>query len=67
VCCDGCGEELWSSLVGVAMATREVRELRRRTPRTHAVEHEARDAIIVAFGDRAVAFERRTFRLLGPA
>jgi RNA polymerase sigma-70 factor (ECF subfamily) len=63
--CSPCGEELWSSLVGIAMAVPQVRALRRREPRTHATEVETRDAVTVAFGPRRVTFDRRTFRLLG--
>ena len=62
--CSSCGEELWSSLAGVAMADPEVRAVRRREPRTHAVQTETRDSVVVAFGQRRVAFDRRTFRLL---
>jgi RNA polymerase sigma factor (sigma-70 family) len=62
--CSSCGEEVWSSLVGVAMAAREVRELRRRVPRTRAQTEERRDAIVVRFAERQVAFDRRSFRLL---
>jgi RNA polymerase sigma-70 factor (ECF subfamily) len=63
--CATCGEELWSSLAGVAMAIPEVRALRRREPRVHATERDAGDAIVVSFGPRHIAFDRRTFRLLG--
>jgi RNA polymerase sigma-70 factor (ECF subfamily) len=62
--CDQCGEELWSSLVGVGMADRAVRELRRRAPRTQAVEREERGAVVVAFGEHDVAFDSATYRLL---
>ena len=63
--CASCGEELWSSLAGVAMATPEVRALRRREPQAHATQSETREAVVVAFGKRCTAFDRRTFRLLG--
>jgi RNA polymerase sigma-70 factor (ECF subfamily) len=62
--CSSCGEELWSSLAGVAMSTPEVRALRRRAPRAHAEHTETRDSIVVGFGPRRVDFDRRTFRLL---
>src|SRR4051812_27621454 len=62
--CVACGEELWSSLVGVAMAMPAVRDLRRRTPRTHASILETRGEVVVRFGGVDVAFERPTFRLV---
>jgi RNA polymerase sigma-70 factor (ECF subfamily) len=65
--CDACGEELWSSLVGVAMAAPEVRALRRREPRVHAVVTTGADAFVVAFDALRIAFDRRTYRLLGAA
>jgi RNA polymerase sigma factor (sigma-70 family) len=64
VSCDRCGEQLWSSLVGVALADRGVRWLRRRAPRTPAVEREERSTVVVSFGDRDVAFDSVTHRLL---
>jgi hypothetical protein len=63
--CASCGEELWSSLVGIAMAVPEVRALRRRDRRAHAEQTESRDVMTVAFATCRVAFDRRTFRLLG--
>jgi RNA polymerase sigma factor (sigma-70 family) len=62
--CATCGEELWSSLVGVAMAMPAVREVRRRAPRTAASLVETRGEIVVRFGDVDTAFERPTFRLI---
>jgi len=64
VSCGRCGEELWSSLVGVALGDRAVRELRRRAPRTSAVEREERGALVISFADREVAFDPLTHRLL---
>jgi RNA polymerase sigma-70 factor (ECF subfamily) len=63
--CTSCGEELWSSITGVAMAVPAVRALRRKEPRTHAVHTESRDVVTVGFGSCLVHFDRRTFRLLG--
>lgn len=62
--CSACGEELWSSLVGVAMAMPAVRALRRRDPRVAAVVVESRGEIVVRFGGVDVAFERPTYRLV---
>jgi hypothetical protein len=65
--CHACGEELWSSLVGVAMAMPEVRELRRRRPRVSAALVETRDTIAVRFGPAETTFARGGFRLLRAA
>lgn len=65
--CARCGEELWSSLVGLAMAMPDVRALRRREPRATATVASRRDAVVVRFGSVETAFERPTFRLRGTA
>lgn len=65
--CDCCGEEVWSSLVGVAMAMPEVRAARRREPRATAVVTTRRDAVVVRFGAVETAFERPAFSLRGVA
>jgi RNA polymerase sigma-70 factor (ECF subfamily) len=65
--CVRCGEELWSSLVGVAMATPDVRALRRREPRAAATLTTERQAVVVRVGEVATAFDQRSFRLLGVA
>jgi hypothetical protein len=65
--CAGCGEELWSSLVGIATAAPEIRALRRRNPRTSATVRETREAVIVDVGEHSVGFDGRSFRLLGRA
>jgi RNA polymerase sigma factor (sigma-70 family) len=67
VCCEACGEELWSSLVGVAMAAPEVRALRTRQPRVHAVVAVDAGTVVVAFDSLRVAFDPRTHRLLSAA
>ena len=72
VTCANCGEEVWSSLIGLATTVSEVVALRRRSPRA-AVQGERVDgeAIVVRIGhggDRVdVAFDLRTFRLLRAA
>jgi RNA polymerase sigma-70 factor (ECF subfamily) len=63
--CGRCGEELWTSLVGVAMAMPEARAVRRRAPRTAATVAQRREAVVVRFGDTETAFDRTSFRLLG--
>jgi RNA polymerase sigma-70 factor (ECF subfamily) len=65
--CERCGEELWTSLVGVAMALPQVRELRRREPRTRASLAEAANRLVVRFGPLEAVFDRPSFRLLGTA
>src|SRR4051812_6563138 len=45
--CGGCGEEVWSSLVGLASALPEVRALRRRAPRAAAGERVDGEAVVV--------------------
>jgi hypothetical protein len=71
--CSSCGEELWQSLGGLALATPEVRHLRRAQPRTRALpEREDAGAVVIRFeppGGRGVdaAFDRTSFRLLGVA
>ena len=68
--CDGCGEEVWSSLVGLAGGLPAVRELR---PRRLVQVREERGLIAVVHGSlgggRAVevAFDRATYALLGAA
>jgi hypothetical protein len=68
--CDACGEEVWSSLVGLADAHAAVRELR---PRRLVDVHEERGVVRVVHGsvDGArtveVAFDRTTYALLGVA
>lgn len=61
--CARCGEELWSSLVGIAMAMPDVRALRRCEPRATATVSAGRDAVVVRFGAAETVFERPTFRL----
>ena len=61
--CARCGEELWTSLVGIAMATPEVRDLRRREPRATARLTADREAVAVRFGEVVTAFDRASFRL----
>jgi RNA polymerase sigma-70 factor (ECF subfamily) len=68
--CDVCGEELWSSLVGLASALPDVRELGRR--RLVAVRAERSVVAVVqesVDGGRTVevAFDRGTHALLGAA
>jgi ribosomal protein S27E len=68
--CSFCGEELWSSLAGLASALPAVRELR---PLRLLAVQEARGVVVVVQasldGSRAVevAFDRNTFALLGVA
>lgn len=68
--CGMCGEEVWTSLAGLAAAEPLVRELRRRRV---AGTREERGALLIVHqsldGARTVttAFDRRTFRLLGSA
>jgi hypothetical protein len=64
VACARCGEQLWTSLVGVALATREVRALRRRVPRAAARQRDEPDAIVISFGEVEVAFAHGTHRLV---
>jgi hypothetical protein len=47
------------------MAAPEVRALRRREPRVHAVVSTEADAFVVAFDSLRIAFDHRTHRLLG--
>jgi len=68
--CDGCGEEVWSSLAGVAAALPAVRELR---PQRLVEVREARNVVAVVQasvdGSRTVevAFDRATYAFLGAA
>lgn len=68
--CGACGEEVWSSLIGLAGALPDVRELR---PRKLVDVREERDVVAVVQasldGDRVVkvAFDRATYALLGAA
>jgi RNA polymerase sigma-70 factor (ECF subfamily) len=68
--CEGCGEEVWSSLVGIASALPKVRELRLR----RLVEvRDVRNVVSIVHGavdggrTVEVAFERGTHALLGAA
>lgn len=63
--CGRCGEELWTSLVGVAIAVPEVQAVRRREPRVTATVDARPEAVVVRFGDVETAFDRRSFRLRG--
>jgi RNA polymerase sigma-70 factor (ECF subfamily) len=63
--CSRCGEELWSSLVGITMALPDVRAIRRREPRTVATVATGREAVVVRFGAVETAFEQPSFRLRG--
>ncbi|HJU36894.1 MAG TPA: sigma-70 family RNA polymerase sigma factor [Gaiellaceae bacterium] len=68
--CGGCGEEVWSSLVGIANGLPSVRELR---PRRLVQVREERGLIAVVHGSLGggrtveVAFDRATYALLGVA
>jgi hypothetical protein len=73
--CPACGEELSTSLGGLALVLPETRRLRRQRPRTRAVpDREAswagREALVVGYRDDAsgdgvdVFFDRETTRLL---
>lgn len=73
--CDGCGEQLTSSLGGLVLTLPQTRELRARRPRLHAVPSRpevvhGRDAVVVSYrddvsGDRIEAvFDDATSRLL---
>jgi RNA polymerase sigma-70 factor (ECF subfamily) len=63
--CPRCGEEVWTSLVGVAMATPEVRALRRREPRAAARVTVEREAVVVRFRDVVTTFDHGSFRRRG--
>ena len=68
--CDVCGEEVWSSLVGLAGALPEVRELRsRRLIEVRDVQNVVSIVHGAVDGGRTVevAFERGTYALLGAA
>jgi RNA polymerase sigma factor (sigma-70 family) len=68
--CHACGEEVWSSLLGLAGALPAVRELR---PRRLVHVREERNAVAVVQGSVdgsrtvEVAFDRATYALLGTA
>jgi hypothetical protein len=73
--CPACGEELSTSLGGLALVLPETRQLRRQRPSTRAVpDREAswagREALVVGYRDDAsgdgvdVFFDRETTRLL---
>ncbi|HEY6961651.1 MAG TPA: sigma-70 family RNA polymerase sigma factor [Gaiellaceae bacterium] len=70
--CRACGEEAWTSLTGLAHAVPDAVALRRRAPRAAAQpERIDGDAVVVRIAHGAdgvdVAFDRRTYRLLGAA
>jgi RNA polymerase sigma factor (sigma-70 family) len=68
--CEACGEEVWSSLVGLAAALPEVRELRtRRLIEVRDVQSVVSIVHGAVDGGRTVevAFERGTYALLGAA
>ena len=68
--CEACGEEVWSSLVGLAGALPEVRELRsRRLIEVRDVQNVVSIVHGAVDGGRTVevAFERGTYALLGAA
>ena len=70
--CGACGEEVASTVRGLALATTEGRHFQREHPRTRArPEREEGDAVVVRLEDVAssasldVRFARGTYRLLG--
>src|SRR4051812_45036529 len=78
VACDGCGEQVSSSVEGLALARSEVRQFRREHPRTRLLPRRELDfAGASAFAVRAedvvgsggidVVFERETLRVLAVA